>query len=285
MDSTYSTLFHRFRKALTAIYAESEAAAIAREVLQSVTGLSYTQGLIRTERLSTAECDRLEVLLQQLVTGMPMQYALGFAWFAGRKFCVNDSVLIPRPETEELVYWIAEESGNKTGVRMIDIGTGSGCIPITLKSMLTNASIEGIDISEEALLVAQKNADDIGVDVTFRHLDFLHAVQRSMLGMYDVIVSNPPYIPLAEAEVLDANVRDWEPHTALFVPNGDPLLFYRVIAEFGKERLGIRGAIYCEMHEDYALNTEGLFREYGYEVMLRKDVHGKDRMLRARSGG
>lgn len=280
MNSTYSTLFQHLRKALSTIYIDGEATAIAKEVLEDVTGMKYTKGLVKSEPLSADECNRLDVLLERLIAGMPMQYALGYAWFGGMKFWVNDDVLIPRPETEELIKWIADE-WKSIAAAIIDIGTGSGCIPITLKSMLANATVEGIDISEEALLVAQRNAEDIEVDVAFRHLDFLHAVQRGELGMYDVIVSNPPYIPIAEAEVLDANVRDWEPHTALFVPDDDPLLFYKVIAEFGKGHLNEGGAIYCEMHESYADETAGMFVARGYETIVRQDINGKDRMLKA----
>jgi release factor glutamine methyltransferase len=219
---------------------------------------------------------------KQLAEGTPVQYALGHAWFMGRRYDVNNAVLIPRPETEELVQWIIAEA--LPTAMIIDIGTGSGCIPISLKLALPGTSITAIDISPAALTVAQKNARSLEASIYCMELDFLTEANWHKLDTYDIIVSNPPYIPAAESNTLHPNVRDHEPGTALFVPSDDALLFYRKIARFGKTHLSPGGAIYCELHQDYAKETGKLFEEAGYKnVRLREDIHGAQRMLRAQS--
>ena len=216
----------------------------------------------------------------ELAKGMPVQYVIGSTLFMGRPFEVNPAVLIPRPETEELVRWIIDEEQPQS---TLDVGTGSGCIAISTKLGLPQAALSAVDVSEAALAVAKKNALNLNAAIHFERLDFLDFAARGTLPSFDVIVSNPPYIPLTERATLHANVRDHEPATALFVPDNDALLFYRAIAQFGLTHLNAGGSIYCELHQDYAAATADLFNACGYgKTNLRRDMHGAWRMLCAR---
>ena len=189
-------------------------------------------------------------------------------------------MLIPRPETEELVEWILAEDRPAS---LLDVGTGSGCIAISLKLGSPASEVTALDFSQGALAVAAENARLLGVRLQFREQDFLDEAGWTSLPQYELIVSNPPYIPLRERAGLDAHVRDHEPGSALFVPDADPLLFYRALAAFGQRHLMPAGAIFCELHRDYAEATYHMFREAGYNyVHLRKDLHDAPRMLRAR---
>lgn len=265
---------------LQAIYTEREAATIAAWVTEYVTGKTRTQ-LLADPAVSFTESQAAEFerCAAELMTHKPVQYVLHEAWFGGMKFFVNESVLIPRPETEELVEWIAAESRNKK--TLLDIGTGSGCIPVTLKKILQAAAVTSVDISADALAVAEANAKTLGADLTLIEMDFLDRGQWPALGLFDVIVSNPPYIALGEKNGMEKNVTDFEPHTALFVPDEDPLVFYRAIAEFGQTHLTAEGRMYMELNEALGSACTGLFREHGYETELRKDLQGKERMLKA----
>ena len=198
------------------------------------------------------------------------------------KLAVNEHVLIPRPETEELVQLVIDEfKGNtqKEAISILDIGAGSGCISIALQKNLPGSSVTGIDISEAALKLAGKNARDQKAPIRFLEIDFLNEGARSALERFDVIVSNPPYIPLNEKEKLDENVTAFEPATALFVPANDPLLFYREIASFGKAHLTETGKIFVEIHEDFAKEVHELFEQNYRQVSLRNDLYGKPRMI------
>ncbi|WP_276133891.1 peptide chain release factor N(5)-glutamine methyltransferase [Polluticoccus soli] len=273
--------FYQLRNELQPLYGAQEAAAIAHEVMFHLTGMDKLQRLVEKEKqLSATQDDQLAKMLSELKTGRPMQYVLGHAWFMGREFNVNEHVLIPRPETEELVQWIVDDI-KEQNITLLDIGTGSGCIPISLKLTLRDANITSCDISEYALQVAQENVQQLGAEVNFIQLDFLQSEHWQQLGSYDVIVSNPPYIPVTERETLHTNVRDFEPELALFVPGNDAQLFYREIAAFGKTHLKTGGTIYCELHVDYAEATQRLFEEYGYKATIKKDMHGNLRMLKA----
>jgi len=285
MMLSYHYAFYGLRDELHAVYDDREATAIAHEILLYVTGKDKTERLLnKDEKLTHGEQQQYDAMKAELLKGKPLQYVLGVAWFMGETYKVNEHVLIPRPETEELVQWIVDdrESKNKT-LSILDIGTGSGCIPIALKLQLSVADITSCDISNEALMVANENAAALGANVIMLQIDILDRAQWEQLGKYNVIVSNPPYIPIAEKEHLDINVRDFEPGTALFVPTDDALLFYRAIAEFGKTHLADKGKIYCELHRDYAEKTKVLFDEMGYkDVLLQKDMNGNLRMLRAK---
>ena len=214
------------------------------------------------------------------------------------KFFVNEHVLIPRPETEELVEWVVKDvrctkyevpSKNDSKIKhptsdivhIIDIGTGSGCIAIALKKELTNADVIAIDICEDALQVAKRNAVDQNAEINFLQLDFLNEKLWQSLNSFDIIISNPPYIPDSEKEKLDKNVSDHEPHIALFVTENDPFIFYKKIATFAGEHLNASGKIFVEVHEDYSKEVSEIFLEHKFKTESRKDIYGRERMVKA----
>lgn len=268
---------------LSAIYPEGEARTISHWVIEHITGIQNKGRYYQTEAVLNAEQrDRLDQITKRLLTHEPIQYILQESWFCGLKFYVDHHVLIPRPETEELVEWIISNCRFPLdSLAILDVGTGSGCIPVTLKRRLRKADVWSCDISDQALEVAIRNATDLGVDVHFLQLDFLNREQRKSLPPFDIIVSNPPYVPLKDKSSMQPHVVDFEPGTALFVTNEDPLVFYKALAEFGKEKLNPRGALYAEIHEDYGEMIIKLFEQHGYEAIIRKDMQGKDRMVRA----
>ncbi len=274
--------FYRLRQSLLSLYDEREAAAIAHETLYHITGLDKLQRLMEKDTLLTTDQTGLfEQFARGLRQGRPMQYVLGHTWFLGRRFRVDERVLIPRPETEELIQWIIDDcAGNTDALHILDIGTGSGCIPVSLKLAMPDIVAEACDISPGALQLAAENADTLGADVRFFLCDILNSEARSALPVYDVLVSNPPYIPVTERDTLHAHVKDFEPSLALFTPGDDPLVFYRAIAESGQRHLAPGGAIYCELHRDYATATADLFASFGYKTELRRDMHGNPRMLK-----
>lgn len=281
----YGEAFYELKKVLQPLYDAGEAEAIAHMMMEHLTGLSKLQRLDQKETpFSEALQQQFDETLQKLLAATPIQYILGKAWFWNYEFTVNENVLIPRPETEELVEWLVrgvKKEANASHPRILDIGTGSGCIPITIKLQLPEVTMTACDISEGAIKVAKQNGTDLHADVNFLVIDFLKQEDRDKLGTYDIIVSNPPYIPITEQETLHANVREYEPHVALFVPGDDPLLFYRLIADFGKERLTAKGLIYCELDADHAIATKELFESKGYSVEIREDLSGNTRMLKA----
>jgi release factor glutamine methyltransferase len=281
MPITYNEAFYNLLAALKDIYDEREAAATAHEALEHLTGFGKLDRIVKKdERLTEEQQQQYEVMRNDLAAGKPLQYVTGVAWFMGRPFKVDNNVLIPRPETEELVSWIAKDYF-KQAPEILDIGTGSGCIPISLKLALPDSTVYSCDISAGAIAVATENTGRLEADVELFQLDFLNKEQREVLSGFDIIVSNPPYIPQSEAANIHTNVKDHEPHLALFVPNDDPLLFYKAIADFGKTHLNPAGAIYCELHADHATASEELFRNKGYKnVMLKSDMHGNPRMLK-----
>jgi release factor glutamine methyltransferase len=221
----------------------------------------------------------LNEYLKELLKHKPVQYVLNEAWFYKRKFFVDENVLIPRPETEELVEWIIADVGDKENFEFLDIGTGSGSIPVSLKKELRNANVTAIDVSEKALFVARKNAKELDAEIHFKLIDFLSASEWRALLKYDIIVSNPPYIPIAEKQILAKNVTDFEPGLALFVDDNNPYIFYEKIADFAKLHLKEKGKIYIEVHEEYAKNVKGIFEKAGFISKIKKDIYGKERMV------
>lgn len=209
----------------------------------------------------------------------PIQYILGETEFYGMKFFVNENVLIPRPETEELVEWILKDVKN-AGLKIIDIGTGSGCIPIVLKKNLPNASVWAMDFSEKAIETAQINADYHQTDIQFLQNDFLH-MNFKELPEFDLIVSNPPYIGETEKNEMDENVVKFEPHSALFVPDENPLIFYEKIVEFAKQKLKPNGKIFVEINQNLARETKELFQNNFENTELKKDISENFRMIKA----
>ena len=217
----------------------------------------------------------------QLKGHRPIQYILGFAEFYGIRFRVTPGVLIPRPETEELVQWVVDEHMD-TAVRILDIGTGSGCIAVALKKSLPGAVVYATDISETALEAAAWNAAQNGLEVDFFWHDIRNPASVTDLPKLDILVSNPPYIPDSERQQMDKNVTGFEPAEALFVADNDPLEFYRLIASFGKQQLTGNGLLYLEIHERFGAEVAELLSGYGYQnITLRKDINGKDRMVKA----
>jgi release factor glutamine methyltransferase len=270
------------------VYDTREAANIADMVIEHVTGQRKIERILYKDLLVTEEQQQtLEALSQQLLQHKPVQYILGEAWFAGMKLYVNEHVLIPRPETEELVELIVEEVGSgkskeENDLSIIDIGTGSGCIPIGLKKRLSNAAVYAVDISEKALEVAKKNAEEQQTDIRLLQLDFLDKGNWKQLPLFNIIVSNPPYVKKSEEQTMAKNVLEYEPHVALFVPDEDALKFYKAIAEFAKTHLKTDGKVFVEINEALGQHVVELFEQSGFkDVTLKKDMQGKDRMIKA----
>ena len=274
-------IVNEIREALRGIYPDSEALSLAKMLLVEAFGFSTLElygG--KDKEISGNRRDVLDKMLLRLQKNEPIQYVLGKETFCGLDFEVNSHVLIPRPETRELVEWIVEDRKADASCRILDIGTGSGCISVSLAKCLPEADVEAWDISEGALEVARRNAERNDAKVLFCHQDVLAARPGSVF--YDVIVSNPPYITEKEKSDMDANVLDWEPSTALFVPDTDPLLFYRKIAELGLMMLKMRGTLYFEINRMYGQETVHMLETLGYKhIELRKDEWGNDRMIKA----
>ena len=311
---TYSEIWHR----IATSYDDGEARAIARILIEELFGLSYADIVCgATEQLSADDTLRLDTAVRRIEQGEPLQHVLGYADFCGNRFCVNGSVLIPRPETEWLVNEGAklmdgciasDETQHKaphSPKRILDIGTGSGCIAISLKLRLGDAYVEAWDISEEALRTAQNNADALKAEVVFRKRDALRAEGECLQGgalvssapteqamdyeasttaaPWDLIVSNPPYICDSERSAMDDNVLLHEPHTALFVPDDDPLRFYRAIARYALLTLNIGGSLLFECNTRYAEATGTMLRDMGFEeVTVSDDCFNLPRFVRGR---
>lgn len=268
-----NALFRHLRHRLSAITDAAEARAWTYLLLEE--GFSITAMDIYTDKVkqfSTEQEALLEQYLSRLEAGEPIQYILGRATFAHRSFVVSPAVLIPRPETEELVAWVVAD-GVAAGTRLVDAGTGSGCIAISLALSLPQVTVEAWDISEAALTLARQNAATLGARVEFQQIDLLSS--PPLLGEEVVLVSNPPYVREVEAEEMTARVLAHEPHLALFVPDDDALRFYRALAQTEA------GTIYCEINEFLPQETAALFASYGYTTTLRKDTFGKYRLLKA----
>jgi release factor glutamine methyltransferase len=285
---------------LNQLYDQTEAASVVNLVMENITGQGKMDRIInKNVPLSTRQLDLIESYSEKLKTKMPVQYALHEAWFCDMKFYVDEGVLIPRPETEELVNLIVVDfKDGKHRARdgapealpdtrtpnpvILDVGSGSGCIAIALKKKLKDVSVYSCDISSAALQVAKRNAITYQTDIHFVELDFLNKSSREDLPSCNTIVSNPPYIPLNEKSSLPIHVKDFEPHTALFVQDRDPFIFYSAIADFALEKLLSGGSIYTEIHEDFFLNVKELFLSKGFPyVRIHKDMNGKSRIVKA----
>lgn len=284
---------------LTSIYPESEAANISNMVLEQLTGFSKLDRLLKKdEPLVVQQLHHLTEMHHRLLQHEPVQYTLGEAWFYGMRLFVDKSVLIPRPETEELVDWIVKdvnasgkdvfdrkeaEADETTSLKILDVGTGSGCIALALKKAMPKAEVWACDFSDDALNIARRNGSELDVRVDFVGLNFLNEAQVKQLPTVDILVSNPPYIPEKDKAQMRQNVLEHEPHMALFVLDQDPLIFYNALAQFGKHSLHADGCIYAEIHEDMGPQVVSLFEQQGYKTELRKDMQGKDRMIKAYS--
>lgn len=265
---------------LTPLYPKREIKSLFHLTLEDLLGISKKMLLSNPDlNLSLDACSQLNRVIERLKLGEPYQYIVGFTYFNDLKINVNQSVLIPRPETEELVYWILESIQQQENGVIIDWCTGSGCIALALKHHLKNWELHGIDISNEALLMAKINSDALNLNVKW-HED--SALLPSIQLKADVIVSNPPYIPIADKTEMHQNVLDFEPEIALFVPDNNPLLFYKAIAEYALNNLNDKGWLFFELHERFALETKSMLEEHGFNhVEIKCDLQGKQRMLKA----
>lgn len=282
---TYSEIWHR----IATSYEDGEARAIARILIEELFGLSYTDIVCgATDQLSADDTLRLDTAVRRIEQGEPLQHVLGYADFCGNHFGVNASVLIPRPETE----WLVDEgerlmngasnAAPSAPKHILDIGTGSGCIAISLKLRLGEAYVEAWDISEEALRTAESNAKALKAEVAFCKRDALRAEES--VAPWDLIVSNPPYICDSERADMDDNVLLHEPHTALFVPDDDPLRFYRAIARYALRSLSNGGSLLFECNTRYAEATGKMMREMGFEdVTVNDDCFGLPRFVKGSS--
>jgi len=277
--------FTYITQAITPLYEAREAANIAHLVVEHITGLSKLDRIVYKDRtLEPGQQARLEQAVGALLEQQPVQYVTGTAWFYGMELMVNPQVLIPRPETEELVEWIVNDvrTGGSADMRMLDIGTGSGCIPLALKKELPAAGVWGIDVSVGALETAKANATQQQLDVRFEQVNVLDEQATAVLPFFDIIVSNPPYIKQSEHTGMQQQVLAYEPSLALFVPDEDALLFYRVIAVLAKRKLAQGGSLYFEINEALGNEVVALLEASGFKnVMLKQDIFGKDRMVKA----
>jgi release factor glutamine methyltransferase len=280
------------KNALTPIYGEGETRAMTRYVFEDFFNLKPNNPS-QEEIFKNFLLEDYFTLKNRLLVGEPVQYVVGFAWFYGLKFKVNNSVLIPRPETEELAEWIldtvdkTQNSIVKTQNAILDIGTGSGCIPVTLKVKNPNLEVTAVDVSESALITASRNAYRHNALIDFKRIDILNETEWAQLSDFQIIVSNPPYIPHSEKVLMHDNVLQHEPHLALFVENDNALIFYEKIADFALKHLkkGLDtegGYLFFECNEFNALEVVEMLKSKGFQdIILKTDMSGKDRMIRA----
>jgi len=274
--------YQDFTNKLQTIQSEGEANAIARIVFEDAFKLyDFT-----SERdFSLKNQKRLEEIITRLLQNEPVQYILGEADFYGYKFKVNEHVLIPRQDTEELVFYVKNTVRSfvkKNVITLLDIGTGSGCIPITLKKLFPIMEVHTLDVSKDALTIAKKNAEKLETHIVFYHKNILEKEDWESLPSFDIIVSNPPYIPHREAHHMPENVKQFEPHLALFIDDENPLIFYEMIADFAKQKLNKDGYLFFETNEFNAKEVLTMLRNKTFtNVILEQDMEGKDRMIRA----
>ena len=283
---TFEAAEQSLATALDGLYENREAATIAGMVMEFVTGKSkMDRWLQKNELLTIEDLKRLEKYSNELLTGKPVQYVLGQAWFAGLCLAVNEHTLIPRPETEELVNlcasWAATNKIQIAPLQILEVGTGSGCIAIALQQKMPAAIITAIDISAEAIEVATINAAKYNAPIQFKTFDFLNEANWPELGGFDIIISNPPYIADIEKESMAGHVLNFEPHTALFVRDNDPLIFYSALANFGNKYLHKNGALFVEINQALGIQTQDVFEQKNYTTLLKKDLFENDRMIEA----
>jgi release factor glutamine methyltransferase len=271
--------YHLYIHQLSTVYDKDESRAITKMVFESVFGK------VRPDSADHHLEEPFEAILRQYLKRLlhcePVQYVLGYAWFCNRRYKVNRQVLIPRPETEELVDLVCKSVNPAKSFQIIDIGTGSGCIAVELSLKFLISDVYAMDVSPDALAVAQDNADAHGAKIRFIADSILAPRWTVYADCYDIIVSNPPYIAKQEAMTMHKNVLDWEPHQALFVQH-DALEFYKAIADFSNKKLSPGGSVFLEINPEYARETQNLFTEKGYSSELVKDLSGKQRFLKVK---
>lgn len=271
-----------FLEKLTSLYDPMEAESFFAIILGELKGWKRVDLALNPDAvLSGEEIEKWNDVLGQLEQQRPIQYIFGKAHFYGLEFAVNAHTLIPRPETEELVQWIIDENANRQDISILDIGTGSGCIAVSLAKNLPGAAVSAIDVSPEALAVAKSNAETNGVGVNFIQKDIL--ATETLDAKYDIIVSNPPYVRMLEKAEIKENVLQYEPHLALFVENDDALLFYRKITQLALNALKPGGRLYFEINQYLGNETVAMLESYGFkDIVLGKDMYGNDRMVGAK---
>lgn len=274
---TIRETIQKIEGAISALYDSREATAVARQVVCRRCGYNFSQLVVHYD--DEVQIPDLESIVAELAAARPVQYVLGEAEFCDLDFTVSEGVLIPRPETEELVEWVVSRA--KRGARILDVGTGSGAIAVALAKKVEGAEVVAVDISEKALQIAAENVARHSANVTLVKADALG--DMSHLGQFDIIVSNPPYIPQSDISAMHSNVVDYEPHTALFVADSDPLCFYRSIAQNGVKMLREGGCLYFEIYERFGAQMVKMLEEMGYsDSEVVKDVFGKERMVWSR---
>ena len=283
------TFYNKLNHSLSDLYPKSEIRIFGNLILKKITDLSLARILADKDMvLSPEQSEEADQIIERLTNYEPIHYVLGETEFFNLKFKVNPDVLIPRPETEELVEWVSDDlkfvesssDSAEQNVKILDIGTGCGCIPVALKKHHPKAQIFAMDVSAEALVVAKENGALNQTDVGFFQDDILNP--KADERKWNIIVSNPPYIPLDEKVDIDKQVKSYEPHVALFSPTEEPLLFYHSIAKYALQHLEPDGKIYLETHKNLSRDVAMLLGEYGFkDVIIRTDMSGNERMVRA----
>lgn len=282
-NQTLKSASNFFKKELEIIYDESELNQILQISFFHFFGWNRADLVLNQNVLiSKKDAKKIVDLIEELKTNKPLAQIMGEWEFYGLVFKVNEQTLIPRPETEELVQLIVEENKNVKNCKVLDIGTGTGCIAISLKSEMKDASVSAFDISTEVLKIAAENAKLNKLKVSFKEVNILDWERQKLVEKYDVIVSNPPYIPEKEKELMHQNVLDFEPELALFVNNKEPLIFYEKIADFAIENLIPNGKLYFEINENYGQQTKQMLVDKMFKnVAIVNDINGKDRIIKA----
>ena len=274
-------LYRNFLVELQSVYDLSEATVITDWVFENVANIRKAD-LIKNplQQIPAPVIKKLAAKQEELLQHTPVQYVMGNTNFYNMQFQVSDKVLIPRPETEEMTHLVINNYRfEQKQISILDIGTGSGCIAVTLKKNLPSAKVIALDVSEEALEIARINAIANKTNIQCTLFDFLDESRWPELMLFDIIISNPPYIPYNEKNKMAKNVVNFEPHTALFVPDNNPLLFYEKIAKFGRDHLNYNGKIFVETHEDYTKDVAGVFAANYQQVLVKKDMFGKERIV------
>ncbi len=282
--TTITKISKTFKTELKAFYPEEEIRTFVEILLEHYAGLNKTDMVLKTnDKLDNAVVTQIEKALPKLKKQQPLQYIIGETEFYGLNLKVNPSVLIPRPETEELVDWIIKNHKKDDKISVLDIATGCGCIALALKNNLPNAELFAVDISEKALETARQNAEFNKLNVSFVQLDILEPEITKELGKFDIIVSNPPYVREQEKKLMHKNVLENEPHLALFVNDNDALIFYKAIIRFANKHLNKQSHLYFEINEAFGDEMITLLRKKGYQdIELRKDINGKNRMIKGK---
>ena len=274
-------LYRNFLVELQSVYELSEATVITDWVFENVANIKKAD-LIKNplQKIPRPVLIKLAAKQEELLQHKPVQYVMGNTTFYNMQFQVNDKVLIPRPETEEMTNMIISSYRfEQKQISILDIGTGSGCIAVAVKKHLPSSKVIALDVSEDALDIARANAITNKTNIQCTLFDFLDESRWPELMLFDIIISNPPYIPVNEKKLMDKNVVNFEPHSALFVPDNQPLLFYEKIAKFGRSHLNYNGKVFVETHEDYTKEVAALFAATYQQVLIKKDMFGKERIV------